>query len=236
MELSEANGYGEREAALQMLERSVRGRATLGADRGYDTRDFVQAVRGLGVTPHVARNERGRRSAIDGRTTRHPGYGHSLRQRKLVEEVFGWLKTVAGGRKLRYIDGGAIAPGWSSPQRPTISCVSRGWNPSPCRSSAPTCSSRANSGSQRGGEAFPKPLTPSRNVSAGAERGHPLRARSFLQHPASPLSWWHTLRRSTWFCGYGAKRNIKEKVLDFVQSGGPNLTVGSTTFEVLFSL
>ena len=103
VELSEANGYGEREAALQMLERSVRGRATLGADRGYDTRDFVQAVRGLGVTPHVARNERGRRSAIDGRTTRHPGYGRSLRQRKLVEEVFGWLKTVGGGRKLRYI-------------------------------------------------------------------------------------------------------------------------------------
>ena len=73
VELSEANGYGEREAALQMLERSVRGRATLGADRGYDTRDFVAAVRARGVTPHVARNDRGRRSAIDGRTTRHPG-------------------------------------------------------------------------------------------------------------------------------------------------------------------
>ena len=102
MELSEANGYGEREAALQMLERSVRGRATLGADRGYDTRDFVAAVRARGVTPHVARNERGRRSAIDGRTTRHAGYGRSLRRRKLVEEVFGWLKTVGGGRKLRY--------------------------------------------------------------------------------------------------------------------------------------
>ena len=74
-----------------------------GADRGYDTRDFVAAVRARGVTPHVARNDRGRRSAIDGRTTRHPGYGRSLRQRKLVEEVFGWLKTVGGGRKLRYI-------------------------------------------------------------------------------------------------------------------------------------
>ena len=111
MELSEANGYGEREAALQMLERSRR--ATLGADRGYDTRDFVAAVRARGVTPHVARNDRGRRSAIDGRTTRHPGYGRSLRQRKLVEEVFGWLKTVGGGRKLRSSDSGAIAPGWS---------------------------------------------------------------------------------------------------------------------------
>ena len=53
------------------------------------------------MTPHVARNERGRRSAIDGRTTRPAGYGRSLRRRKLVEEVFGWLKTVGGGRKLR---------------------------------------------------------------------------------------------------------------------------------------
>ena len=103
VELSAADGYGEREAALAMLARSVRGRATLGADRAYDTRDFVAAVRARGVTPHVARNERGRRSAIDGRTTRHPGYGRSLRQRKRVEEVFGWLKTVGGGRKLRYI-------------------------------------------------------------------------------------------------------------------------------------
>ena len=64
-----------------MLERSVRGRATLGADRGYDTRDFVAAVRARGVTPHLARNNRRRRSAIDGRTTRHAGYGQSLRRR-----------------------------------------------------------------------------------------------------------------------------------------------------------
>ena len=113
VELSEANGYGEREAALQMLERSVRGRATLGADRGYDTRDFVAAVRARGVTPHVARNDRGRRSAIDGRTTRHAGYGQSLRRRELVEEVFGWLKTVGGGASCATSDGSAIAPGWS---------------------------------------------------------------------------------------------------------------------------
>ena len=105
VELSEANGYGEREAALQMLERSVRGRATLGADRGYDTRDFVAAVRARGVTPHAARNDRGRRSAIDGRTTRHAGYGQSLRRRELVEEVFGWLKTVRGGASCATSDG-----------------------------------------------------------------------------------------------------------------------------------
>ncbi len=103
VELTEANGYGEREAALAMLEWSVSGRATLGADRAYDTRDFVEALRGLGVTPHVARNERGRRSAIDGRTTRYAGYKQSLRRRKRVGEVLGWLKTVGGGRKLRYI-------------------------------------------------------------------------------------------------------------------------------------
>jgi len=103
VELTEADGYGERAAALTMLDRSVAGRATLGADRAYDTRDFVAALRARGVTPHVARNDRGRRSAIDGRTTRHPGYGQSQRQRKRVEEVFGWLKTVGGGRKLRYV-------------------------------------------------------------------------------------------------------------------------------------
>ena len=99
--LTAADGYAERQAAITMLERSTSGRATLGADRGYDTRDFVAALRGRGVTPHVARNDRRRRSAIDGRTTRHAGYGVSQRRRK--QEVFGWLKTVGGGRKLRYV-------------------------------------------------------------------------------------------------------------------------------------
>lgn len=85
VELPEADGYAEREAALAMLERSVRGPTTVGADRAYDTRDFVWDLRALWLTPHVAQNERGRRSAIDGRTTRHPGYRHSQRRRKLVE-------------------------------------------------------------------------------------------------------------------------------------------------------
>ena len=75
VELTEVNGRAEREAALQMVERSTAGRATLGADRGYDTRGFVRELRSLGVTPHVARNDRRwGRSAVDGRTTRHPGY------------------------------------------------------------------------------------------------------------------------------------------------------------------
>ena len=104
VELTEANGRAEREPALQMVERSTAGRATLGADRGYDTRGFVRELRALGVTPHVARNDlRWGRSAVDGRTPRHAGYAVSQRRRKRVEEVFGWLKTVGGGRKLRYV-------------------------------------------------------------------------------------------------------------------------------------
>lgn len=101
--LTEASGTAEREAALALLDRCVSGRATLGADRGYDTRDFVADCRQRWVTPHVAQHDRGRRSAIDGRTTRHPGYAVSLRLRKRVEEVFGWAKTVGALRKLRYI-------------------------------------------------------------------------------------------------------------------------------------
>jgi len=101
--LTEADGRAERAAALRLLDGCVRGRATLGADRAYDTRDFVAGCRQRRVTPHVAQYTRGRRSAIDGRTTRHAGYALSQRLRKRVEEVFGWEKTVGGLRKLRYI-------------------------------------------------------------------------------------------------------------------------------------
>ncbi len=98
-----ASGHAERAAALALLgEREGRKRVTLGADKGYDTRDFVAAVRLLGVTPHVAQNTTNRASAIDGRTTRHPGYGVSQRRRKRVEEIFGWLKTVGLMRKTRH--------------------------------------------------------------------------------------------------------------------------------------
>jgi IS5 family transposase len=84
--------------------------ATLGADRGYDTRAFVAQVRARGLTPHVAQNTSRRRSAIDGRTTRHAGYWLSQRRRKRVEEVFGWLKTVALFRKTRHR--GVARVGW----------------------------------------------------------------------------------------------------------------------------
>src|SRR5438445_642548 len=76
--------------------------ATLGRDKGYDTRDFVAAARLLGVTPHVAQNTTNRASALDGRTTRHAGYAVSQPRRKRVEEIFGWLKTVGLMRKTRH--------------------------------------------------------------------------------------------------------------------------------------
>jgi len=75
---------------------------TLGADKGYDAEDFVNELRSMKVTPHVTQNTSGRRSAIDGRTTRHGGYAVSLRIRKRIEESFGWIKTVAGQRKTRF--------------------------------------------------------------------------------------------------------------------------------------
>ncbi len=102
--LTHATGTAEREAALVLLDRQPgrRHRVTLGGDKNYDTRDFVAQCRERQVTPHVAQNTSGRRSAIDGRTTRHPGYTISQRIRKRVEEIFGWMKTVGGGRKLRY--------------------------------------------------------------------------------------------------------------------------------------
>jgi transposase len=102
--LTEANGQAERVAALHMIEPYADRPLpiTLGADKGYDTEDFVNELRTMGVTPHVAQNQSGRRSAIDGRTTRHPGYAVSLRIRKRIEESFGWIKTVAGQRKTRF--------------------------------------------------------------------------------------------------------------------------------------
>ncbi len=103
VELTQATGHAEREAALRMLDRQARRqRTTLGADRGYDTQDFVAGLRARQITPHVAQYE-GRRSAIDRRTAGRNGYQLSQRVRKRVEEIFGWIKTIAGGRKLRFI-------------------------------------------------------------------------------------------------------------------------------------
>ena len=99
--VTQATGTAERETALA-LATNLRPGATVGADKGYDTKDFVATLRESGVTPHVAQNTTNRRSAIDARTTRHAGYAVSQRVRKRVEEIFGWLKTVALFRKTRH--------------------------------------------------------------------------------------------------------------------------------------
>jgi transposase len=105
MELTEASGYAERDAALEMLGRlpARQRRRTVAGDKGYDTAGFVADVRHLGFTPHLAPNTTRQRSTIDGRTTRHGGHHVSQRIRKRIEEPFGWMKTIAGGRKLRYV-------------------------------------------------------------------------------------------------------------------------------------
>jgi len=101
--LTQASGTAEREAALAMLgQRPPKKRVTLGGDKAYDTKDFVADLRACRVTPHVAQNNKRRKSAIDERTTRHPGYEISQRKRKRVEEIFGWLKTVGLLRKTRH--------------------------------------------------------------------------------------------------------------------------------------
>ena len=101
--LTRVSGHAERLAALAMIEPwADRPRAiTLGADKGYDAADFIEELRTLNVRPHVAQNTSRRRSAIDGRTTRHPGYGMSQHIQKRIEEAFGWVKTVAGLRKTK---------------------------------------------------------------------------------------------------------------------------------------
>jgi transposase len=102
--LTLAGGHAERVAALHMIEpRADRPTAiTLGADKAYDAEDFVNELRSMNATPHVAQNTSGRSSAIDGRTTRHRGYAASQRIRKRIEEAFGWIKTVAGQEKTSF--------------------------------------------------------------------------------------------------------------------------------------
>jgi transposase len=103
-EVFQANGTAERDAALMMLEQIPGTQpVTVAGDKGFDTRDFVKECRHMGVVPHVAQNGKRRGgSAIDARTTRHPGYAVSQRKRKRIEECFGWLKTIALMRKVRH--------------------------------------------------------------------------------------------------------------------------------------
>ena len=105
LQVEPADGRAERRAAVAMADERLpgAGRITLGGDKGYDTRDFVATCRELEVTPHVTQNlTRPGGSALDARTTRHPGYAISQRIRKRIEETFGWMKTVGGLRQTRY--------------------------------------------------------------------------------------------------------------------------------------
>jgi transposase len=100
--VTEANGTAERDAAMLMAERlpGVK-RVTLGADKNYDTKEFVRELRGMNITPHVAQNNTNRTSAIDQRTTQHAGYAISQRERKRVEESFGWMKIIGMLKKVK---------------------------------------------------------------------------------------------------------------------------------------
>lgn len=101
--ITQASGTAEREAAAEMVAELTNGRRkTVGGDKAYDTKDFVEDLRALKVTPHVAQNTSNRSSAIDGRTTRHEGYKISLKVRKRIEEAFGWIKTLGNLRKTRH--------------------------------------------------------------------------------------------------------------------------------------
>ncbi len=103
LRVAEANGTAERDQALLMLveNSSHTGPITVGADKGYDAKEFVEQCRHYAITPHIAQNT-SRTSAIDERTTRHPGYAVSQRIRKRIEEIFGWAKTVGGFRRTRF--------------------------------------------------------------------------------------------------------------------------------------
>jgi Transposase DDE domain len=102
-ELTRAAGFAERSAAIGLIAgRAGPGPITVGADRAYDAATFVAELRELGATPHVAQNTARRRSAIDRRTTRHAGYRLSQRARHRIEEVFAWVKTIAGQSKTKY--------------------------------------------------------------------------------------------------------------------------------------
>jgi transposase len=106
--LTEANGTAERTTALDMIQDNARPGSTVGGDKNYDTADFVAGCRERGCTPHVSQNDTNRRSAIDARTTRHPGYRISTIKRKRIEEPFGWMKTTGGLRKTRHRGGNLV--------------------------------------------------------------------------------------------------------------------------------
>lgn len=136
VDVRHASGTGERDGALDLLSAAgVKRGATLGADKGYDTHDFVAALKQRGIAPHIARHTNGRRSAIDGRSARSRGYAMSQRVRKRIEQPFGWSKTIGGLRKLPRI-GLATVRGWVTWTFAAYNLIRLGginawWDPSP---------------------------------------------------------------------------------------------------------
>jgi hypothetical protein len=120
--VTRADGYAERDAALLLLHEKQQGRSrriTVGVDKAYDTKDFVRRARELNVTPHVAKNDKGRRSNLDRRTTRQPGYAISLSRRWLIEKGFGWLKQTGAAKtgKAAWTGEGRLAVRLQLPER-----------------------------------------------------------------------------------------------------------------------
>ena len=135
VDVRHATGSGERDSALALVDAHVNAGATLGADKGYDTFEFVAALERRGVTPHIARHTKGRRSAIDGRTARGQGYAMSQQCRKRIEQGFGWIKTIGGLRKLPCVGLPAVR-GWVTWTFATYNLIRLGgiggwWDPSP---------------------------------------------------------------------------------------------------------
>lgn len=135
IDVRHATGTGERDGALALVDAHVPRGSTLGADKGYDTFDFVASLKQRGVKPHIARNTKNRRSAIDGRAARGNGYKMSLQVRKRIEQGFGWAKTIGDLRKLPLV-GMARVKGWVAWNFAAYNLVRLGgigewWNPSP---------------------------------------------------------------------------------------------------------
>lgn len=135
IDVRHASGTGERDGALDLVDAHVPRGSTLGADKAYDTFDFVAALKRRGVKPHIARNTNGRRSAIDGRTANGKGYKMSIQVRKRIEQGFGWAKTVGDLRKLPLV-GLRRVSGWAAWNFAAYNLVRLGglgewWNPSP---------------------------------------------------------------------------------------------------------
>ena len=135
IDVRHASGTGERDGALDLIDRHLERGDTLGADKGYDTHDFVAALKRRGIAPHIARNTNGRRSAVDGRTARGKGYGMSQQVRKRIEQGFGWVKTIGSLRKLPVV-GLEKVRGWVAWNFAAYNLIRLGgingwWNPSP---------------------------------------------------------------------------------------------------------